>query len=72
MHHVQRKRTSRRVSSIYDSVRTFVETSYEQLLASKTVAIAVQEAREKARVSGDPTWIGYVVYAHPGAALVRN
>jgi hypothetical protein len=52
--------------------RTFVEALYDELLAGQTVASATKAARERARDDGDATWLAYVVYADPGAKLVRG
>jgi hypothetical protein len=49
---------------------TFSTEFYEQLKRGRTVADASVAAREKARAAGDPTWLAYVVYAHPDAKLI--
>ncbi|WP_347354077.1 CHAT domain-containing protein [Intrasporangium sp.] len=49
--------------------RAFVETFYDELLAGAPVALATTRARERARKSGDATWLAYVVYARPDATL---
>jgi hypothetical protein len=53
-----------------DRALDFARTFYGEVLAGKTVAEAVREARLAARRPGDPTWLAYSVYAHPNA-LVR-
>lgn len=49
--------------------RVFVEELYDQLLKGTPIAQASLRAREKARESGDATWLSYVVYARPDAVL---
>ncbi len=64
------------VSSLWsvgdEPARAFVESFYEELLGGATVAAAAVRAREKARASGDATWLAYVVFARPDAVLVRD
>jgi hypothetical protein len=56
--------------SVGDSpAREFTEEFYRELLAGKTIAEATIKAREKARQAGDATWLAYVVYGHPHAAI---
>jgi len=38
-------------------------------LGGKPIGQAVQEARAAIKPSGDPTWLAYVAYADPLAAL---
>ena len=49
--------------------RAFVEEFYRCLLDGRTVAEATVAGREKARSTGDATWLAYTVYAHPRARL---
>ena len=49
--------------------RTFTESLYERLLAGDRLAEASIAAREKARASGESTWLAYVLYGHPHAIV---
>ncbi|MGB2700606.1 MAG: CHAT domain-containing protein, partial [Candidatus Phosphoribacter baldrii] len=58
--------------SIHDTpAHDFVTELYTHLLGGATVADAAAAARQKARASGDATWLSYVIYARPDARLVR-
>ena len=49
--------------------RTFTEALYTALLRGDNVAKATRKARAAAKLAGDPTWLAYAIYAHPGATL---
>ncbi len=56
--------------SVYDdSALAFARTLYEKLLDGDTIAHAVLAARLAARDDGDPSWLAYTVFAHPGARV---
>jgi len=57
---------------VSDSVAvTFVQTFYEELAKNERVADAMRTARLRTRdVRGDPSWMAYVLYAHPNARVV--
>jgi hypothetical protein len=48
----------------------FSRALYMELLAGRTIAEAVRQARLAARRDGDPSWLAYSLYAHPNARLV--
>ena len=52
-----------------EPARTFTEEFYERLLAGDRLAEAGIAAREKARASGEATWLAYVIYGHPHATV---
>jgi CHAT domain len=53
------------------SASQFAQTFYRALLVDKvTVGRAVHLAREAVRNDIDPTWLAYVVYAHPEARIL--
>jgi CHAT domain-containing protein len=56
---------------VSDSVAAiFVKTFYEELARSERIADAMRTARQRARdVRGDPSWMAYVLYAHPNARV---
>ena len=46
--------------------RTFTETFYSEMIDKNSkLAEAVVEARDRARLAGDATWLAYAVYGHP-------
>lgn len=51
--------------SAYEFARAF----YDQLLLGKPVGEAAHEARAAIKLSGDPTWLAYTVFADPLATL---
>jgi hypothetical protein len=56
--------------SVYDqSAYEFTQAFYDGLLKGKPIGEATREAREAIRLSGDPTWLAYTVYADPLAVL---
>jgi chaperonin GroEL len=57
---------------VSDSVAAaFVKTFYEELAKGERLADAMRSARQRAReVPGDPSWMAYVLYAHPNARVV--
>lgn len=57
--------------SVTDSVaREFVQVFYDELANSVCVSDAMRTARRTARrAKGDPTWMAYVLFAHPGARV---
>ncbi|MCB9139326.1 MAG: CHAT domain-containing protein [Caldilineaceae bacterium] len=56
--------------SVYDdSALAFAQSIYAELLSGSTVGQAAQAARRTARQSGDPSWLAYTVFAHPGAVI---
>ena len=52
--------------------RTFTEEFYERLLKGDRLAEAGIAAREKAREAGEATWLAYVIYGHPHAAIAAR
>ena len=48
----------------------FVDGLYERLTAGVPVAAAVREARIAGKISGDPSWLAYQLYAHPAARVL--
>jgi CHAT domain len=48
----------------------FSKTFYEALLAGKTIGESSLAARRAVAATGDPSWLAYVVYAHPNARVV--
>ena len=52
-----------------DTARDFTEALYTALLGGMAMAEAVKVARAAAKKADDPTWLAYVVYAHPAATL---
>lgn len=52
-----------------DTARDFTEALYTALLSGMAMAEAVKVARAAAKKADDPTWLAYVVYAHPAATL---
>lgn len=59
--------------SVGDSpARTFTETLYSRLLQSKKLSDAAIDAREKAKATGDATWLAYAVYGHPYMRVKRK
>lgn len=55
-----------------DVARAFIQSFYAGLLAGEPVARATAAARRAARESGDPAWLAYAVYAHPGARVATE
>lgn len=55
-----------------ESAVRFMAEFYERLLAGEYLARATFAARQKARMAGDACWLGYTVYGHPNARLVRE
>jgi tetratricopeptide (TPR) repeat protein len=49
--------------------KRFAETFYNALWTGRTVGEAVREARSAIREGTDPSWLGYVLYAHPLAQV---
>jgi hypothetical protein len=47
----------------------FCRTFYDALLAGKTFGESALVARGAVAATGDPSWLAYVVYAHPNARL---
>jgi len=45
----------------------FSEAFYRALIDGASMAAAATAARAAARVSGDPSWLAYAVYADPTA-----
>jgi hypothetical protein len=43
----------------------FSETLYSSLIEGCNLAESTKKAREKAKASGDATWLAYIVYGHP-------
>lgn len=59
--------------SVYDTPAfDFATTFYAHLLAGEAIGQAVQNARAKIKISGDPTWLAYTVYADPTASVVHR
>jgi hypothetical protein len=52
--------------------RIFSETFYTSLIEGETLANATRKARETAKLSGDATWLAYVVYGHPHLKVTLN
>jgi CHAT domain-containing protein len=53
-----------------DVAQVFVQTFYNELANNACVADAMREARMTARaMKGDPTWMAYVLFAHPNARV---
>jgi len=52
--------------------RIFSETFYTSLIEGETLANATRKARESAKLSGDATWLAYVVYGHPHLKVTLN
>ena len=48
---------------------TFVQALYTHLRAGETFGEATMAARAETKAAGDPTWLAYVVYAHPAATV---
>jgi hypothetical protein len=48
---------------------SFARSFYAGMAAGLTAAQGVRQARLAARRQGDPTWLAYALYAHPGARL---
>ena len=56
--------------SVYDTpAYDFSKAFYGGVLSGKPIGQAVQEARAAIKPAGDRTWLAYVVYADPLAAL---
>jgi CHAT domain/Ternary complex associated domain 7 len=56
--------------SIYDrAANDFAQTFYSRLLSGMPIGKATQEARAAIRLSGDPTWLAYTVFADPLATV---
>ena len=56
--------------SIYDHGGfQFARFFYDNLLDGDTVGQATRKAREHVKKEGDPTYLAYTVYAHPGARI---
>lgn len=51
------------------AAQKFSEGFYSALLKGASFARAAMAAREFARAQGDPTWLAYVIYAHPRCTL---
>ncbi|MFF4837544.1 SUMF1/EgtB/PvdO family nonheme iron enzyme [Streptomyces sp. NPDC001315] len=50
----------------------FVGGLYESVMKGVPVAEAVREARNSAKISGDPSWLAYQLYAHPTSRVLRD
>jgi hypothetical protein len=48
----------------------FSKTFYDNLRDGKTIGASALEARRAVANTGDPSWLAYVVYAHPNAKVV--
>ena len=52
--------------------RIFIETLYSELLKGLNLSEATRLAREKAKNTGDATWLSYSVYGHPHLKLISS
>lgn len=50
--------------------RMFTETLYKSLVEKQTLSQATTKARERAKESGDSTWLAYAVYGHPNLSII--
>jgi hypothetical protein len=58
--------------SVRDSAAfAFCQAFYNALLAEKTFGASATIARNVVAATGDPSWLAYVVYAHPNAKLTH-
>ena len=50
----------------------FARAFYESLVRSETLGLAARTARQAARKTAGPGWLGYSVYGHPNARILIN
>ncbi len=48
----------------------FTKELYKHLFEGKTIGEAVMTARIKCKISGDPSWLAYQLYAQPNTQVM--